>query len=99
MKTLFRPALLVALPFGMFAAQPWQELVLPTVAEAAAAFPSPPKEYGAIHWATGFPPARERIVADIENTAANGGTGSLTEANATAPSFPKDGSCTVTWRC
>ena len=47
---------------------------MPTVAEAAAAFPSPPKEYGAIHWATGFPQAKERIVADIENTAANGGS-------------------------
>ena len=33
------------------AAQPWQEVTVPTVAEAAAAFTKPPLEYGAIHWA------------------------------------------------
>jgi len=47
---------------------------VPTVAEAAAAFPKPPKEYGAIHWATGWPQAADRITADIANVDANGGT-------------------------
>ncbi len=74
MKKIFVPAFLATLPIVLSAAQPWQEIAMPTVAEAAAAFPTPPKEYGAIHWATGFPQAKERIVADIENTAANGGT-------------------------
>lgn len=74
MKKLLSPALLLFLPWLLSAAQPWQEIALPTVAEAAAAFPAPPKEYGAIHWATGFPQTKERIVADIQNVAANGGT-------------------------
>jgi alpha-L-rhamnosidase len=74
MKKIFYAAFLVTVTLVLRAAQPWQEIALPTVAEAAAAFPAPPKEYGAIHWATGFPQAKERIVADIENVAANGGT-------------------------
>mgnify|MGYP001546460907 FL=1 len=74
MKKLIYPAFLLLLPFVLSAAQPWQEIALPTVAEAAAAFPSPPKEYGAIHWATGFPLSKERILTDITNVAANGGT-------------------------
>src|SRR5471032_2212461 len=58
----------------LHAASPWQEVTMPTVAQAAAAFPNPPKEYGAIHWATGFPPPKERILSDIEHTATNGGS-------------------------
>ena len=47
---------------------------MPTVAEAAAAFPQPPKENGAIHWAIwGGPQTKERIIADIERIHANGG--------------------------
>jgi len=56
------------------AAQPWQEVTMPTVAEAAASFANPPKEYGAIHWATGFPPPKERILSDIAHLDANGGS-------------------------
>jgi len=59
---------------SLHAAQPWQEITMPTVAEAAASFSSPPGEYGAIHWATGFPPPKERILSDIEHIDANGGS-------------------------
>ncbi len=69
----------LALLFGLFpllatAAQPWQEISVPTVSEAAASFANPPKEYGAIHWATGFPAPKERIQSDIANLDANGGS-------------------------
>ena len=33
------------------AVESWRVVTVPTVAEAAAAFPKPPLEYGAIHWA------------------------------------------------
>jgi hypothetical protein len=59
---------------SLCAAQPWRQITLPTVAEAAATFPQPPKEYGAIHWAIwGGPQSKERIIADIERIHANGG--------------------------
>ncbi|HWA10537.1 MAG TPA: glycosyl hydrolase [Opitutaceae bacterium] len=76
MKNSARFALLAFLPPALSAAsspQPWQQIQMPTVAEVAAAFPQPPKEYSAIHWATGFPAPKERLIADIDNTAANGG--------------------------
>ncbi len=60
---------------------------MPTVAEAAAAFPAPPKEYGAIHWATGFPQPKETIVSTIENVAANGGTVYMINAGGRAVKF------------
>jgi hypothetical protein len=74
MKILPRIVMFAGLPLALSAAQPWQEVIVPSVAEAAAAFPSPPKEYGAITWATGFPAPKERIIADIDNTAKNGGS-------------------------
>jgi hypothetical protein len=56
------------------AVESWREVTVPTVAEAAAAFPKPPLEYGAIHWAIwGGPQTKERIIADIDNIHANGG--------------------------
>ncbi len=73
MKIPSRFALLAILPLALKAAQPWQQIQTPTVAEVAAAFPQPPKEYGAIYWVTGFPQPKEQILADIEHTAANGG--------------------------
>ncbi len=48
---------------------------MPTVGETAARFANPPKEYGAIYWALGWPPNRERILADIELVTSNGGGG------------------------
>jgi len=67
------PLIFLAAVAPLHALQPWQEITLPTVAEAAAAFPKPPREYGAIHWAIwGGPQTKERILADIEHLEANG---------------------------
>jgi hypothetical protein len=61
------------LPVSLEAAQPWQEVTQPSVAEAAAAFPKPPREYGAISWAIwGGQQTKEGILADIERVDANG---------------------------
>ena len=74
MKMLTRLASLLALPFILKAAQPWQEIMMPTVAEAAVAFPQPPNEYRAIHWSIwGGPQSKERIVADLDRIVASGG--------------------------
>ena len=73
MKTLIRFALLASLSLSLRAAQPWREITMPTVAEAAAAFPKPPREYGSIHWAIwGGQQSKERILADLERMEANG---------------------------
>lgn len=73
MKTPIRFALLVALPLLLRGASPWQEITVPTVAEAAAAFPKPPNEYRAIHWAIwGGPQSKERVLADLDRIVANG---------------------------
>jgi len=73
MKSPLRWTLLAFLPLSLHAAQPWQQVTRPTVAEAAAAFPKPPAEYGAINWAIwGGPQSKEHIAADIERAAANG---------------------------
>ena len=74
MKTLSQFALAACLTLPLHAAQPWREVTVPTVAEAAAAFPQPPKEYGAIHWAIwGGQQSKERVIADIDHIYANGG--------------------------
>jgi len=58
-------------------ARPWQQITVPTVAEAAANFKSPPHEYGAIQpfasW-NGADPAevRARISRDFDRLSANG---------------------------
>jgi hypothetical protein len=73
MKTLLRSVLLSALPLFLNAAQPWREITVPTVAEAAANFATPPREYGTIHWAIwGGLVTKERVLADIESMHANG---------------------------
>ena len=73
MKTLFRFALLVGWSLQLLAAQPWQEITIPTVAEAATAFAQPPREYGVIHWAIwGGQQSKERVLADLERMQANG---------------------------
>ena len=47
---------------------------MPTLADTAAAFPQPPKDYSAIHWAIwGGPQSKERIIADIDKIYTNGG--------------------------
>ncbi len=74
MKIRSRCALFAILPLLANAAEPWREITVPTVREAAAAFAQPPKEYSAIHWAIwGGQQNRERIAADIARIAANGG--------------------------
>jgi hypothetical protein len=66
-------SLWVCLALQSRAVQAWREITVPTVAQAAAAFPAPPREYGAIHWAIwGGPQTREGILAQIEQLHANG---------------------------
>jgi hypothetical protein len=73
MKTLCRLVLLACLPCMLGATRPWQQITNPSLAEAAAAFPAPPREYGAIHWAIwGGPITKERILADLDRLEANG---------------------------
>jgi hypothetical protein len=73
MKSGLSRICLALAPLPLAAAQPWQEVTTPTVADVAAAFPKPPAEYGAIHWAIwGGQQSKEKILADIENAAANG---------------------------
>jgi hypothetical protein len=73
LSTLTRLALLACLSLPLYA-QDFREVTMPTVAEAAAAFPNPPLEYGAIHWAIwGGQQSKERIIADIDHIHANGG--------------------------
>ena len=60
-------SLCVCLALQSRAAQAWREITVPTVAQAAAAFPAPPREFGAIHWAIwGGLQTREHILAQIE---------------------------------
>jgi len=66
--------LLVCLSLPLHAAQPWREVTIPTVADAAASFARPPMEYSAIYWAIwGGPQTKERILANIEQVYTNGG--------------------------
>ncbi len=80
-------AILVVLPSSLVAQGPWQEITMPTVREAAASFPKPPREYGAIHWALGFPPSAERIRADIEHIEANGASGYMINSGGKQPKY------------
>jgi len=74
LKILSQFALLSCLSLPLHAAQPYREIIVPTVAEAAASFAQPPKEYGAIHWAIwGGPQSKQNIIADIDKITANGG--------------------------
>ena len=73
MKMTLRLVLLLGLALSLRAAETWREITRPTVAEAAAAFPGPPREYGTIHWAIwGGPQTREKILADLERLEAGG---------------------------
>ena len=87
MITFSRFALLAFFSLRLDAAQPWQEISMPTVAGAAALFANPPKEYGAIHWALGWPPSKERILADIEQVSANGGGGYMINSGGRTPKY------------
>ena len=74
MKIAGRILALAVCAAGLLAQRPWQQISLPSVNEAAANFRTPPREYGAIHWAIwGGPQSKERIISDIDNVHANGG--------------------------
>jgi hypothetical protein len=87
MKTLAAGAVLAICPIAAFAAQPWQEIVVPTVSQTAASFAKPPKEYGAIYWALGFPPPKERILSDIKWVDAHGGSGYMINSGGKSPKY------------
>ncbi len=87
MKIFPHCAILGLFPLLANAAQPWQEVTMPTVAQAATTFANPPKEYGAIHWATGFPPPKDRILSDIANIEANGGSGYMINSGGRSPKY------------
>ena len=77
MKSAFKLCLLPLLSAPLAAQRPWQTITVPTVADAAANFATPPHEYGAIQpfarW-NGADPAevRSRIVRDLDRRSANG---------------------------
>ena len=74
-KTLFLSQVLLPLmlPLAPAALRPWQQITVPFLREAAANFRTPPREYGAIHWAIwGGELTRERIVREFDTLAANG---------------------------
>ena len=72
--TLFFPILLM-LSTSVGAQNLWQQVTVPSVREAASSFAKPPSAYGAIHWAIwGGQQSKEKIVKDIEQIHANGGT-------------------------
>jgi hypothetical protein len=71
-KTCFRLALLPLLAAALLAQRPWQQITVPSLSEAAANFNTPPREYGAIHWAIwGGELTRERIVREFDTLVAN----------------------------
>jgi hypothetical protein len=73
-KSLSQFFLLVCCLLPLHAAQLWREITVPTVAEAAALFAQPQKEYSAIHWAIwGGQQSKARIISDIEKIYASGG--------------------------
>jgi hypothetical protein len=73
MKTVLRTVTLAAFAAVLLAQQPWQKIADLSVSEAAANFRTPPREYGAIHWAIwGDALTQERIVREFDQLAANG---------------------------
>jgi hypothetical protein len=70
---LFLASACLTLSLNAAQLQAWRTITMPTVDEAAAAFPAPPPEYGAIHWAIwGGQQTKESVLADIERMQANG---------------------------
>ena len=74
LKTLGGLLLGTILGLPLHAEQDWRAVTLPTLAETAAGFAQPPKEYSAIDWAIwGGRQTKERIIADIDKVYTNGG--------------------------
>ena len=70
---MFKTTLLLLLPLALLAQRPWQEMTQPSIREVAANFPTPPREYGAIHWAIwGGELTQARIVQEFDQLVANG---------------------------
>ncbi len=73
MNFVFRTVMLATFTAVMLAEQPWQKIADLSAAEAAANFRTPPREYGAIHWAIwGDELSQERILREFDQLAANG---------------------------
>jgi len=73
MKTAFKTLALAACAAVLLAQRPWQRISVPSVSEAAANFRTPPREYGAIHWAIwGNELTQARIVQEFDQLVANG---------------------------
>ena len=73
MKNACRMLLLAVCAAGLLAQRPWQQITVPSLNEAAAAFRTPPREYGAIHWAIwGGELTQARIVQEFDQLVANG---------------------------
>jgi hypothetical protein len=73
MKTACQTLALAACAAGLLAQRPWQQITVPSVSEAAANFRTPPREYGAIHWAIwGNQLTQARIVEEFDQLVANG---------------------------
>ncbi len=73
LKKLALVAVVGLCPLVAVSAEPWQEVTMATVGEAAKSFANPPREFGAIHWAIwGGQQTKERILADIEHVDASG---------------------------
>ncbi|MGA9627515.1 MAG: glycosyl hydrolase, partial [Bryobacteraceae bacterium] len=73
MKIAIRLLLFPLLAAALLAQRPWQQITVPSVGDAAANFKTPPREYGAIHWAIwGGELTKERIVSELDALVANG---------------------------
>jgi hypothetical protein len=73
MKTAIRICFFPLLAATLLAQRPWQQITVPPVRDVAANFKTPPREYGAIHWAIwGGDLTRERIVSEFDTLVANG---------------------------
>jgi hypothetical protein len=89
MKRLLALAVVGLSPLFAAAAEPWQVVTTPSVAEAAAAFPAPPTAFRAIHWAFwSGQQEKDRILADIERThQAGGGSYMINNARGMRPKY------------
>jgi len=73
MKTVVRILFFPLLAAAVLAQRPWQQVTMPSIRDVAANFKTPPREYGAIHWAIwGGELTKERIVREFDTLAANG---------------------------
>ena len=73
MNTTLRILVPLLLPLVLGAQRPWQQITVPSVREAAGNFRTPPREYGAIHWAIwGGELTQACIVQEFDQLVASG---------------------------